>query len=469
MFPNFVADPLPALRWVSIQVRVVPPLDPAGMAWKVQLLERRDEKYEIFADEPAPAKGNLELKVVEKRSYSLRLRTSDSDIWFTDSEPFEAANGMPVRLLEPKATKVRGLVTIGKRPLAKARLTFSTEAGLESVSLTSKEDGMFEGFLPRFGCWHVAAASDSPHLHLEVDVDVIHSDRGAELDVEVRLVPTGIEGELVDVNGERIVKARFYLNGPQGDRRDEPIEGGRFRFDHLNGGVNVVNASSGYRDDDGRMHRMRSELQDVTVEGGTADPAWLRIVLLKELGLKGRVVSPAGAGISGADVYVVGGRAGSGVPLSPTRSDADGSFSAPVLEGTHEACIAAVPRPFSTRLLRLQVLDDEQEVPVDGLGGTLLVDSPFWNAKRLEGKRVIVFHSGCSISPGVFQYFTKGSRADNGDLWKFTLPNVEPGTYSVCAVTNGELAAYAGGPAAFEPCVHGVLAPGARLDLKLLP
>jgi hypothetical protein len=300
-------------------------------------------------------------------------------------------------------------------------------------------------------------------------VDVIHSDRGALLDVEVRLIPTGIEGELVDVNGERIVKAGLNLNGPQGDRRDEHADGGTFRLDHLNEGVNYVHASSGYRDDDGTLHHLRSELLDVVVEGGTADPAWLRIVLRTELGLGGRVVSPTGAGQPQADIYVIGGRAGAGVPLIPTRSDADGRFSLPVLEGTPEACIAVIPRPFSVRLLRVQVTDDKMEVPVTGLGGTLLVDSPFWGAKRLQGKWVAVFHSGCAISPGVFSYFTRGSRADTGDRWTFRIPNVEPGPYSFCAVNNGELASYSGGPAAFEPCVHGVLASGGRLELKLLP
>jgi hypothetical protein len=462
-------EPAEAPRWVSLQIRVVPAVDPAGKPWKVQLLERRDEKNEVFADEPAPGNRNLEIKVVEKHFYSLRLRTGDGDIWFTDSKPFEARSTAAVRKLEPKAEKVRGLITIGKRPLAKARLTFGTEDGLESITLTSKGDGTFEGFLPRLGRWRVAAASESPPLHREVDVDVIHSDRGALLDVEVQLIPKGVEGELVDVNGERILKAVLNLDGPEGDHRSERMEGGTFRFEGLNDGLNHIYASSAYRDDDGTLHRLRSELQDVAVEGRTADPAWLRIVLRTELGLKGRVVSPDGAGVPRAVLYAIDGRGGAGVPLIPTRCDADGRFSLPVLEGTSEACIAVIPRPLAVRLLRLQVTDDEQEVPVIGPGGTLLLDSPYWNAKRIEGRSVAIFHSGCVIFPGVLQYLTWGSRADAGDRWTFTIPNVEPGPYSLCAVPYGEVLAYAGGPAAFDTCVHGVLAPGAALELKLLP
>ncbi|HEX7614218.1 MAG TPA: carboxypeptidase-like regulatory domain-containing protein [Thermoanaerobaculia bacterium] len=458
-----------APRWVSLQIRVVPSLDPAGNPWKIQLLERRDETNEVFADEPAPGSRNLELKVIEKRSYLLRLRTGDGDIWFTDSEPFEAGSAMAVRRLEPKAESVRGLVTIGKRPLAKARLTFGTEAGLESISLTSKEDGTFEGFLPRLGRWHVAAASESPHLHREVDADVIHSDRGAGLDVEIRLIPTGLEGEIVDVNGERILKAILQLDGPLQDHRSERVESGTFRFDRLNEGDNFVHASSAYKDDEGKSHLLRSEIQDVTVEDGMADPAWLRVVLLKEVRVKGRVVSSAGAGVSGANVCLVGGRAGAGVPISSVRSDADGRFSVPVPEGTSGACVAVIPKSFSARLTRLQGTDDEQDLPVSGLGGTLLVDSLYWDAKPLERRMVVVFHSGCTITPALFEFIARGSRADTGDRWKFTIPNVEPGQYSVCAVSFPELALYAGGPATFEPCVHGVLAPGALLELKLLP
>jgi hypothetical protein len=462
-------EPPAAARWVSLQILVVPPLDPAGNPWKVQLLERREGKDEVFADEPAPVNRNLELKVIEKRSYLLRIRTGDGDIWFTDSEPFEAGSEMPVRLLEPKAAKVRGLVTIGKRPLPKARLTFSTEAGLESISLTSKEDGTFVGFLPRFGRWHVAAASESPHLHREVDVDVIHSDRGAELDVEVRLIPTGIEGEFVDVNGDRILKARLYLSGPQDDRRDEPMDGGTFRVEYLNAGVNHIYASSGYRDDDLKPHVLFSELQDVTVEGRTADPAWLRIVLRRELGLRLRVVSPAGSAVSSARALVIGGRAGAGVPMVAAQSRNDGRFSLRVLEGTSEACVLMTHESFSARLTRVQVTGDEQELPVSPLGGTLLVDSPFWNSRRLEDKRVVVFHAGCAIYPSVFQHFVKGSHGDTGVRWTYRLPKLESGPYSVCAVTNSELAAYDGRAAAFEPCVFGILAPGGQLELKLLP
>ena len=348
-------------------------------------------------------------------------------------------------------------------------LTFGSEAGLESVTFASKEDGTFEGFLPRHGPWHVSAASESLRLHRKVDVDVIHSDRGAQLDVEVRLIPTGLEGELVDVNGERIMKGSLNLHGPQGEHRDERVEDGTFRFEHLNAGVNHLYATSAYRDDDRKLHVFRSDLSDVTVEANTADPAWLRIVLLKDAGLRVRLVSPAGTGVAGADVYVVGGRAGASVPLSPTRSDVDGRVSPPVLEGTSEACIAVIPRQFGARLLRLQITADELEIPLSSGGGTLLVDSPFWKAKRIEGKTIVVLHSGCVVNPGVLQFFTRGSRADTGDRWKFTIPNVEPGPYSFCAVPYQDVTVLARAPTDPESCVQGVLVPGAVLELKLLP
>ncbi len=376
---------------------------------------------------------------------------------------------MPVRPLEPKATKVRGLVTIGKRPLAKAHLTFGSDAGPESVSLTSKEDGTFVGFLPRFGRWHVTSRSESPHLHREVDVDVIHSHRGAELDVEVRLIPTGLEGELVDADGHRIMKAVINLSGPQADHRDERVESGTFRFEHLNEGANFIEASNAYRDDGGKLHLLRSEMKDTEVAGGTSDPAWLQIVLLKEVGIRERIVSPAGEGVPRATAYVIDGRAGQGALLIPKRSDANGRVSLPLLEGVADVCVAVTHESFSARLTRVQVTGDEQELPVSPLGGTLLVDAPFWNSKRLEDKRVVVFHSGCAIFPWLFQHLVKGSHGDTGVRWTYRMPQVEPGPYSVCAVTNSELAAYDGRAAAFEPCVYGVLAPGGMLELKLLP
>ena len=58
---------------------------------------------------------------------------------------------------------------------------------------------------------------------------------------------------------------------------------------------------------------------------------------------------------------------------------------------------------------------------------------------------------------------------DQGPRWLITLPNLEPGPYAACPVSFEELGAYDGKAPAFPGCVSGVLTPGGRLELTLLP
>ncbi len=142
---------------------------------------------------------------------------------------------------------------------------------------------------------------------------------------------------------------------------------------------------------------------------------------------------------------------------------------APVLGGTSETCLAIASGSFAARLARLQVTDDEQVVALNGPGGMLVVDSPYWTAKRLDEKLLALFHSGCAVSPGFLPIVRRGSRTDSGTRLSFTIPNVDAGSYSYCAVNRVELAAYSGGPPNFETCASGTLAPGSSLNLTLLP
>ena len=455
-------------------VDVVPSLDPAGKPWRVELLEARDGRYQLTSDEPAPARRAVELRPVEGRAYVLRLRSSDGDLWMTDPEPFVAGKGPATRTLEPKAERVRGLVTVGKRPLGKAHLTFSTGPGLESVSISSKEDGTFTGFLPHLGRWHLAATSSSLHIHRELDMSVERNNHGNELDAEVQLIPEGLEGELVDIENERVsFPAHIYLRPLDGSswHRDERVEGGVFRVGRLDDGRYQAQVHGSIRLESGALRLMTSEPQMVIVEHGTADPAWLSVVMRRPVPWNGRVVTATGAGVPNASVQRILSAWGTVAFLGArATSDADGKFQLPVPEGLPDACLAIVPRELPTALTRMARTDDEQVIPISGPGGTLLVDQPYAGAERLEGRRVVLVHAGCAVFPGSLRYLRRPKATpftDTGARWRIEIPNLEPGSYAACAMTWDELAAFAVEPRPLGECLSGVLAPGGRLELTL--
>ena len=78
-------------------------------------------------------------------TYRVALKSADGTLWLQRFVDLDAASGPLVLRLGSVA--VGGRVLLGGRPL-RARLVFSDEAGGEPVTLTSDDDGRFQGALP---------------------------------------------------------------------------------------------------------------------------------------------------------------------------------------------------------------------------------------------------------------------------------------------------------------------------------
>jgi hypothetical protein len=456
----------PLAGWAAIEVRVDPPLDPSGASWRLQLLDWRDGHPEFFSERVVGVDGRANgLTAPDCRLYALRVLTAAGDAWFSDAEPFELVPPMEPRVLRLGVERIRGIVKAGLGSL-RARVTLTDETAGASVFFASNDQGLFEGSLPRLGRWHALVGSDDPPLRRKVEVEVLRNRRD-EPDVEVQLVPSGVEGEVVDEDG--ILRKSFLRFHRRFDeyRQEEMNQGaddGTFRFDRLLDGDWDVSADA---------YQLQSGLRAFRVDHGLADPGWLRIVLRKFTGFKGRVVSQAGTGIQGALIDQIEAVQYSIRGNPETRSDRRGGFSLRVRDGLGDVCVVATPPPrsggFAGTAVRLPVTRDQQTVVVAPVGGTLFLSTPPHIAKSLEGRYTTLFHAGCAVLTYFFSHRAYGAIKDTGSRLQFQIPNVDPGTYSLCAVRHEELLVYDGSPPAFESCVGGTLVPGGLLELSLLP
>jgi hypothetical protein len=141
---------------------------------------------------------------------------------------------MEPRVLRLGVERIRGIVKAGLASL-KARVTLQGEPGKESVFFASNDQGLFEGFLPRLGRWHALVGSDNPPLRRRVDVEVLRNRRD-EPDVEVQLVPSGVEGEIVDEEGNlkpSILRFHRRFDAYHQEEMNQRAGNGTFRFDRL--------------------------------------------------------------------------------------------------------------------------------------------------------------------------------------------------------------------------------------------
>ena len=389
------------------------------------------------------------------RFYALSVRTSGGELWYADGEPFTLQDPPQKRFLQLTSERIQGLLTLGKQPRS-ATITFGAERGSESTVVMSNDKGIFRGILPGSGTWKVLVDSQSPPVRrtLDVTVDRTLSDSGNN--VEIHLPSDALEGEIVDKDGNVVSNALLRIHKRfSRELISKNLEVGTFRLEGL---------ADGEYDVDAEAQRMDSSNYTVTISEHEVDPSFLRITVNPRRALRGRVTTPSGDGAVGATVQRL---SPGGIPAMlgpPTPVDADGKFTAYVSEELKEICLTVFAPGFAKRVVRLTVQDDEQLVPVDQSGGTLIIDQPA-DPNAFVSRRPVVYKSGCVLFPGLLK-----EKWDKGkDRTLITGVGVERGGYSVCMLSYQEMAGYMGGKPVFPSCVHGTLQSRGTLALKVQP
>jgi hypothetical protein len=364
--------------------------------------------------------------------------------------------------VEPKKTTfdfeipmgyVRGRVSYQGEPVAGAEVWFRSEKS--SVRLISDEAGVISGEVPAAEeGWKVTVVARTQGLEVALQAPV-RSPRNEGLFTEIVLPDTRLPILVVNEQGRPVEGATVIVEGDPPSRMTTD-EQGICLFRALKPGPRKVKATG----DPGR----ESETREVLLKERVINPPLVRLLLPTRIEFLGRVAPRFGTAL-GAEVYASPQRKpGESLQGFSTRTVEDGRFRLGIPPGTRKLNLLVMA--FGQALRRTRVDVDSRRrvnVPVDTPGGTLVLELPEETLKAIT--RPADENQGVTTLPYLLRHWAELQ----GVTWTpglLVVPNVEPGTYSLCAGEPPEVR-WGGAPAGGRACVSGVLEAGGELRLAL--
>lgn len=443
----------PDREFVLVERRLSPAVDARGRPWRVEVL-RADPAgpEEILAVANARLDGWWRhARVPAAAPVRLRVCTEDGDVWWVSTVPFAPDGVERTGTIDLGMLPVLGIVRVGKQPLP-GLVVFTDEVG-SLVRFVSTIDGEFEGALPRAGTWTTQVKSSAATFDRSLEVEVREPETEAPSFVDVHFRDSALRGEVVDEKGNPADGFTLAISevGASTETLEE-YEGSTFRYERVAPGHYFV-----------RLFAPRKTSPTYAIEiPHDDDPDFIRAALDTRKEFRGRVVSPAGAPVSGGrGILTFDGDEGWTRPIvSPAGPRAAFRFSLP--SSARWACLILHPPGHATTISSWPATDEEHRIVVSPVGGDLTLEAP-----REAGRMTLVFRNGCFDFVASLAQKQGAVNDDRGAYVRVALPAMEAGAYSLCNVTSKEKAAFPGGAPAFPRCVHGVLALGGRLELDL--
>jgi hypothetical protein len=446
---------------MKLEVRLEPPLDPWGKPWEVKLREGGDFSAVLGIGHPVRSteiEGRFRVEKLPAGDITLRVADHRGTVFLMTSHPVDPDHRLID--LEVPVLAVTGRVTLGREPLA-ARLWFGTRRGAVSIPATSDDEGEFSGFLPRPGSWVVEVEGIDRRIRRALETEVEPGEDG-EAVVEIELPDTVFEGTVVTELGEPIEGALVspVFIGPEA----EPVpsiftdELGLFHYEGLSPGPIFVEAQTS-------KLATGTVLVFVPQEGRTAP---VRLVARPIRIVRGVVRSPQGP-VAGAQITIqtVGHRLNPSGDL--TTTDGQGEFQFRLPQAVGEVLIGVLAPGFAVRTYRTPVGDDPLIIPVDSLGGDLLLAGALDEAGTTpwSDRSIFVLHQGSSLLfTRLFQWaLLHGERVGPDGVLR--VPMVEPGEYTACLGSYLEMERSLLGGGLVERCASGILHPLGELRLAI--
>ena len=357
----------------------------------------------------------------------------------TSGEAFEGARASSVA--------VSGRVHLPGRSV-RAELIFSDPSGAVLVPFRSDKAGRFSGTLPaRRDGWTVDVHLEGPPLSLQRHFEGITAlpvPGRSTAWVDLELPPVALRGRVVSEGrpaaGVAVVATH---TGPDGASQTATTDaGGWFEFAGLPEGHHQVAADAG----DGV-----SAPAEVDIGGAPVD---VRLALEPTTRLQGRV-QVGESPVPSAEIRTW---LAPGIQRDSVHASKDGAFLARLPADAAEVGLSVAARGYALKMGRLPVDAAPIDVTLDETAGTLVLDTP--------SADVVLVHDGAVET---FAFLSRWAAMNGGSTEenRLRIPQVEPGRYTACLVTEEELATVWAGVLPQGRCAAGELAAGGELTLSL--
>lgn len=451
--------PIVLRRPMDFEVMLSPPVDWLGRPWRVEA-QRATEGQTVWSAPTYRTEADPEGRVKLPRQLPGRFRIevydqlgnallSDPNVNLADSsQPY------PITL---NLLWVEGTVHLGDEPVA-GRVFFGGRNATVSIRMDADENGRFEGPLPKGGNWRVDIEGDEPRLKAKTAVEI--EPKGDRASVAIEVPDTVVSGRVVDSEGKPVRGADVALGSLRGGTALAGTdEKGEFELRYFTKGPNELSASKSLGR--GEYEGSDTHLFDA-VEGEPHGPVVL--TLRRNRVIRGRMLAPTGP-VIGAAVMAWPTTGGGGI--QKVRSQLDGDFELRMPVDAQALRVIVSPPGGALKIHEVNVASNAELLfQVEPLGGELTVT--LGNSEALERDALIIWQEDLALSLGMLKEWAEGN---GGHFWRegqTRIPQLAPGTYTVCTGTPEPLAA----PHELEGwksrarCQTGYLAAGSSLDLR---
>ena len=408
------------------EIVILPPLDPSGNRWKIEL--RRRLPVSSYLSEPVRGAMDDERWSADGLTagdYVLRL--SDRSGVIEERHEIVVEPEMPPVMIQVALVPVKGRVRTGTRGLhAKIELT-SLKGGRAMIE--TDQEGRFEGYLPYEGSWRpklTLAGSGQELRPKAVEVRRRDGDPHARVDFDL---PGGVlRGTVSDDQGPAS-GARVIVIYP-GLVRSSTVadEDGEFE---------IVAIAEGSASVEAHRNGLETGLVPVVVSESTAP---VDLLLKKPFKIQGWVTTPDGNPVAGARIRAFS-------PQMPVVREAttspNGRFTVTVSPLVPAVSVSIVPPGLPAKIISVPVAGSERiDIIVPWQGGNLLV-------RNRDGRHPLILRNGAVIFLTQLLQPVLGGTAPNITDDGIQV-YVEPGEYMLCSK-----------PVVSDQCARRWIAPGA--------
>ena len=454
-------DPPLVLEELTLDISVTPKTDPAGHPWKLAVYETGPH-YLLIADGAATAADGRWIRHgLMAGKYHVVVRGSDGTSWLQKYFNFGKNSG-PLALRVGSLT-VAGRVMMSSQPV-RARLVFANNAGGESATLMSDDNGRFQGLLPvapgvQESSWTVKAHLLQPLLTQQLLGVIVRPAGGGAvtwLDLDLPGIP--VRGSVVSPDDKPQPDVEVIFEQPGGTRTTTSTDhAGRFEMTELPLGKYTAMANS-YN---GTSDRTQFEVG----EGSSSE---LKLVLNPFKRYSFNVVSNRGP-VSDAAVQVW---IAPGVPRAFVRTDENGEFQVSLPPGTTEVGLIIGAPGLPIKLARLKVSSDigddspnAHTITLDTTSGTLVVNfQPPGRTLDSSGALYLVHNGAVQDARTIAGWGTE--QAGTNISGPVTVDMIEPGDYALCRVDPAQVSVLWTGSLPSNLCRKGSLDEDETLTLS---